>query len=313
MWYTSGRDASPAFSRQLEQHHHRLYNGIQRKAVPDIKIALLAAPRFRTIFFPADFIICSAAVIYKARAAESWPWLPLLLAGIFILGILAFDVILSSRYTDHLAPAIYGFLLGAGINAVIQSLVNKFQGINWTLQSSILSSLGTLLFGFLGAIIFVAHGEHVRKKIPWDLFLETSPGIKEKAHSFVMILWAITAAAALGLCINLMMTFRIISSVQTDNPLRKPLWFSAGAVILIFAVAVFSRKNAAAVLTALIPGLIAGLIVASLFRDMLECVYLKYPEFPLSSDILEVLLILNFCYLGIAWLNHSLFNGPQKS
>ncbi|MGB7297195.1 MAG: hypothetical protein WBC70_16560 [Candidatus Aminicenantales bacterium] len=297
---------------ELEEHKDHHYNGNQMNPLPHQKAFRLFPPRFRAIFFPADFIICWAAVIYKARVAESWPWLPLLMVTIFILGTLALDVILSSRFEEHLAPAVYGFLLGAGINAVIQNLLNRFQGINWTFQSPILSSLGTLLLGFLGAVIFITHGEHIKKHIPCDLFLNTGTQIKGKAHSFVVILWVIAAAAALGLCINLMMTLKIFSGMQTDNPLRKPLWFSGGAVILVFLTAILARKNAAAVLTALIPGLISGLIAASLFRDMLEWVYLKYPEFPLSSDILEVLLILNFCYLGTAWLNKSLFSSHQK-
>lgn len=272
----------------------------------------LSPQKLRSIFFLANFIICWAAVFYKARDASSFPLLPLLIVTFLILVILAFDIIFSSRFKEHLAPAVYGFLLGAGVNVVIQSLLNKFQGINWTFQSPVLPSLGALLFGFLGAVIFTAHQEEIKKIIPWNLFSTTPPPVKGKARSFITVLWLITAAFSLGLCINLMMVLKMFSSMQAENPLRKPLWFSAGAVILILAAAAFARKKAALVLTVLIPGIITGLIWASIARDMLEWVYIKYPEFPVSSDILEVFLILNFCYLGTAWLHKSFLSSRQK-
>jgi uncharacterized protein YacL len=261
--------------------------------------------RFRTIFFVADFVFCWAAVFYKAKAAQSFPWEAFLIGTLIILGFLAFEVITSSRFEEHLAPGVFGFLAGAGVNVIIQVLLNKFQGINWTFQSPILSSLGTVLFGFLGAVIFITHGEQIKKNIPWTLFSNLPKQTKGHGRSFITILWVIAAAAALGLCINLYMILKIFDTAQTSNPLRKPLWFSTAAVILLFALTALARKHAAPILFVLIPGLITGLIWASLVRDMIEWVYIKHPEFALSSDILELLLILNFCYLGTAWLNRA--------
>jgi len=269
--------------------------------------------KYRILFFLADFLLCWGAVFYKARAAESSPWSALLIVTFFILGILGFEVLMSSRFPEYLVPAIYGFLLGAGINVIIQALLNKFQGINWTFQSPVLFSLGTLLLGFLGSMIFVSYREHINKIIPRILSLKRHPKTQKKSRQFSVVIWVITAAAALGLCINLMMIMKFFKSTQTDNPLRKPLWFSVGAIIVIFMAAAFIRKYEAVILSALIPGIITGLIWASVFRDMWEWVYLKHPEFPLSSDILEFLLILNFCYLGTAWLNKAFDNPCQKT
>lgn len=269
--------------------------------------------RFRTVFFVADLLLCWAAVFYKSRAAESSPWLALLIVSFFILAILGFEVLMSSRFTEYLVPAIYGFLLGAGINVIIQALLNKFQGINWTFQSPILFSLGSLLLGFSGSMIFVSYREQINKIIPWILSLKHQPKTPKKSRQFTAVIWVITAAAALGLCINLMMILKIFSSMQTDNPLRKPLWFSVGAVILIFALTALAQRHTASILFVLIPGLITGLIWASIARDMLEWIYLKNPEFLLSSDVLELLLILNFSYLGTAWLNKAFDDHCQKT
>jgi len=273
---------------------------------------LLSPSKFRIIFFLADLILCWGAVFYKARATESLPWSALLIVTFFILGILAFEVIISFRFTEYLAFAVYGFLCGAGINIIIQGLLNRFQGLNWAFQSPILFSLGTLLLGFLGTIIFISHQGQIKKNIPWESLSKNQRKTKGNIRKFITLIWIITSAVALGLCVNLLIILRIFNSPGTDNPLRKPLWFSLGIIIFVFMISALARKKLMSIGIILLPGLIIGLIWASIFRDMFEWVYLKYPEFPLSSEVLEVLIIINFCYLGTAWLNKALHNSQQK-
>jgi hypothetical protein len=266
----------------------------------------LSPSKFRIIFILSNLIICWGAVFYKARTIESLPWSALLIVTFFILGILTFEVIISFRFTEYLAFAVYGFLFGAGINVIIQGLLNRFQGLNWAFQSPILFSLGTLLLGFLGTIIFISHQGQIKKNIPWESLAKNQRKTKGNIRKFITLIWIITLAVALGLCVNLLIILRIFNSPGTDNPLRKPLWFSLGIIIFVFMVLALARKKLMSIGIILLPGLIIGLIWASIFRDMFEWVYLKYPEFPLSSEVLEVLLIINFCYLGTAWLNKAL-------
>lgn len=266
----------------------------------------LSPSKFRIIFILSNLIICWGAVFYKARTIESLPWSALLIVTFFILGILTFEVIISFRFTEYLAFAVYGFLFGAGINVIIQGLLNRFQGLNWAFQSPILFSLGTLLLGFLGTIIFISHQGQIKKNIPWESLSKNQRKTKGNIRKFITLIWIITLAVALGLCVNLLIILRIFNSPGTDNPLRKPLWFSLGIIIFVFMVLALARKKLMSIGIILLPGLIIGLIWASIFRDMFEWVYLKYPEFPLSSEVLEVLLIINFCYLGTAWLNKAL-------
>lgn len=266
----------------------------------------LSPSKFRIIFILSNLIICWGAVFYKARTIESLPWSALLIVTFFILGILTFEVIISFRFTEYLAFAVYGFLFGAGINVIIQGLLNRFQGLNWAFQSPILFSLGTLLLGFLGTIIFISHQVQIKQNIPWESLSKNQRKTKGNIRKFITLLWIITLAVALGLCVNLLIILRIFNSPGTDNPLRKPLWFSLGIIIFVFMVLALARKKLMSIGIILLPGLIIGLIWASIFRDMFGWVYLKYPEFPLSSEVLEVLLIINFCYLGTAWLNKAL-------
>jgi len=110
------------------------------------------------------------------------------------------------------------------------------------------------------------------------------------------------------LCVNLIVILKVFSGLEAANPLRKPLWFSVGTIIFVFLIAALARKNLLSLGIILLPGLIIGLIWASIFRDMFEWLYLKYPEFPLHSEVLELLLVINFCFLGIAWLNKAAYD-----
>ena len=273
---------------------------------------LLSPSKFRIIFFLGNLIICWGAVFYKARNIESFPWTALLIVTFFILGVLAAEIIISAWFTKYLALAIYGFLFGAGMNVIIQSLLNKFQGLNWAFQSPILFSLGTLLLGFFGTLIFISNGEQIKKNFPSSSFLQSQSEIKGTLRTFFMVLWIVTSLVAIGLCVNLVVILKIFSGLETANPLRKPLWFSVGTIIFIFLIAALARKNLLSLGRIFLPGLIIGLIWASIFRDMFEWLYLKYPEFPLHSEVLELLLVINFCFLGISWLNNAAFKSQQK-
>ena len=271
--------------------------------------ALFHPSKFRIIFFLCNLIICWVAVFYKARNIEFFPWTALLIVTFFILGILAFEIIISAWFTKYLALAIYGFLFGAGMNVIIQGLLNRFQGLNWAFKSPILFSLGTLLLGFLGTLIFISNGEQIKKNIPSSSFLRGHSEIKGTLRTFSMVLWIITSFVALGLCVNLIVILKVFSGLEAANPLRKPLWFSVGTIIFVFLIAALAKKNLLSLCIILLPGLIIGLIWASIFRDMFEWLYLKYPEFPLHSEVLELLLVINFCFLGISWLNKAAYDG----
>lgn len=267
---------------------------------------------FRIIFFLGNLILCWGAVFYKARNIESFPWTALLIVTFFILGVFAAEIIISAWFTKYLALAIYGFLFGAGINVIIQGLLNRFQGLNWAFQSPILFSLGTLLLGFLGTILFISNGEPIKKIFSSSSFLRGRSEIKGTLRTFSMVLWIITSLVALGLCVNLVIILKVFSGLEAANPLRKPLWFSVGAIIFLFLIAALAGKNLLSLGRIFLPGLIIGLIWASLFRDMFGWLYLKYPEFPLHSEVLELFLVINFCFLGISWLHKAAYKSQQK-
>lgn len=267
---------------------------------------------FRIIFFLGNLILCWGAVFYKARNMESFPWTALLIVTFFILGVFAAEIIISAWFTKYLALAIYGFLFGAGMNVIIQGLLNRFQGLNWAFQSPILFSLGTLLLGFLGTILFISNGEPIKKIFPSSSFLRGRSEIKGTLRTFSMVLWIITSLVALGLCVNLVIILKVFSGLEAANPLRKPLWFSVGAIIFLFLIAALAGKNLLSLGRIFLPGLIIGLIWASLFRDMFGWLYLKYPEFPLHSEVLELFLVINFCFLGISWLHKAAYKNQQK-
>lgn len=279
------------------------------KEHPCLPSAFFPPSKFRIIYLPINLFACWVAVFFKARAAESWPWTALFLTIFFILGILAVEVLISRYFTEYLAPAIFGFLAGAGMNVIIQGLLSQFQGLNWAFQSPVQFSLGTVLFGFLGSLIFISHGQQVRKIFTSSGFPKDQIGSKSLLRPFSTIVWITTILIALALCINLVIIQREFSELGTANPLRKPLWFSAGAIILVFAVAVLARKNLLRVGRILLPGVVVGLIWASIIRTMFDGLYLAYPQFPLASEALEFLLVINFCFLGIAWLNKAAYGG----
>ncbi len=273
---------------------------------------LISPLKLRIIFFLVNLLICWGAVLYKARQIESPPWTTLLIVTVFILVIFAIEVLFYAWFFKYLAPAVYGFLFGAGINVIFQGLLNGFQGLTWAFQSPILFSLGMLLFGFLGTLLFVVHEKEFNRSFPWDSFFQTHNQIKGNLRFFIATLWMITAAAAIGLCVNLYNILKVFRSLETDNPLRKPLWFSVGTIIFVFFISAFARKKLLSLGIILLPGMIVGLIWASIFRDMFGWLYLKYPEFPLHSEILELLLVINLCFLGTSWLYRAVFRSQQE-
>lgn len=259
---------------------------------------------FRVVSFPAILIVCWAAAFFKSRAAEAWPWNVLLLVAVFVGGIFAAEALVAAYFARYLAPAVYGFLVGAGVNALVQALLNRFQGLTWAFQNPMQFSLGTVLFGFLGSLIFIFHGQKVRK-----IFASSYPG-KEKGSrprlpAFVVVICSAAIILAAALYISLVAIQREFSGFETTNPLRKPLWFSAAAIILVFLAVVAARKNLLWLVKVFIPGVVVGMVWASVVRDVFEGVYLAYPQFPLAQEVLELLLVLNFCYLGFAWLNRA--------
>jgi len=270
--------------------------------------AIFPPSRLRMIYFPISLFISWAAVFFKARGAESWPWFALLLATVFALGILAAEILISACFTRYLALALYGFLAGAGVNVIIQGLLNRFQGLNWAFQSPVLFSLGTLLLGFLGVRIFVFHGEEIKKILPFLFFSRVQSEAKANLRAFSAVLWIITSLLALGLCMNLFVILGFYRELETINPLRKPLWFSVGVIIFIFLIAVLSRKDSSSLVRIFFPGIICGLAWASILRDLFIGVFLKFPDFPLSSEVLEFLLVIHFCFLGLALLNRAEYN-----
>ena len=265
--------------------------------------ALIHPSLFRIIYVPVGLFACWAATFFKARAVETWPWFALLLVTIFVLGILAAEALISAYFPQYLAPAIFGFLVGTVVNVIIQGLLGKFQGLTWAFQTPIQFSLGAVLFGFLGALIFISYSQKVRKIFSTLTITESQGENKSLIRVFSIIIWVVAITAALALYVNIITIQREFRELETDNPLRKPLWFSAGAIILVLVIVVLKRKNLLQLGLILFPGVTAGLVWAYLVRNMFEAVYIAYPKFPIASEVLEVLLVLNFCFLGIAWLN----------
>ncbi len=190
----------------------------------------------RILFCLSNLLICCGAVFYKAKNTESSPWAALLIGAVFILGIFAVEILFSAKFTLYLAPAVYGFLFGAVLNVIFQGLINGFQGLNWTFQSPILFSLGMLLFGFLGTLLFASYEKEFNKKFPWPSVVPNNSKIKGNFGYFITALWILTAATAIGLCINLLNILKIFSSMETDNPLRKPLCYILAAFRIFSSV-----------------------------------------------------------------------------
>ena len=264
---------------------------------------LFRPSQFRMICLPLNLLACWAAAFFKARAGESWPWVALFLITIFVFGILAVEVWISTRFSEFLVPSLFGFLAGAGVNAVIQGLLGKFQGLNWAFQSPIQFSLGTVLFGFLGSLIFVSYGDQMRRI--FSSSISPRGQIRNKSHlrTFSTIVWVATVLIALALCASLVAILEQFSELASPNPLRKPLWFHAGAVVLVLALAVLGRKSLIRIGLILLPGIILGMIWAFIVRDVCEGLFLVYPQFPIAPEVVEFVLVINFCFLGIAWLN----------
>lgn len=265
--------------------------------------ALFSPFLFRIVYLPIGLVIGWAASFFKTRAAETWPWFALILVTVFVLGIVAAEALISIYFARYLAPAIFGFLAGAGVNVIFQGLLGKFQGLTWTFENPILFSLGMLLFGFLGSLIFISHGQKVRKIFISSVVTEKQMEDKTNFQFFSAITWAATFVTAIALFIALVIIQKEFSGIETGNPLRKPFWFSAGFIILIVVLVILTRKNLLRLGWILLPGVVAGLIWAYILRDIFEGVYLAYPKFPIASEVLELLLVINFCFLGIAWLN----------
>lgn len=282
------------------------------KKYPCPPSSLLRPSHFRIVYLPINLIACWATVFFKARAAQTWPWLAFFLATVFVLGILAVEVLISGHFAKYLAPAIFGFLVGAGINVIVQGLLSKFIGLNWTFQSPIQFSLGTVLLGFLGSLIFISHGQQVRNVFTSSALPKGQPEGRSLLRAFLTIIWIISGLIALALCVSLVIIQRQFSEFETANPMRKPLLFSAGAIILVFMLAVLARKNLLRLGRILLPGVIVGLIWASIIRNLFDGVYLACPKFPIASEVLEFLLVINFCFLGVAWLNKAAYDGREK-
>lgn len=279
------------------------------KRYPCPSSALFRPSRFRMIFVPLNLLACWAAAFFKARAGEGWPWVALFLVTIFVLGILAVEVWISRHFSEFLLPALFGFLAGVGVNVVIQSLLGKFQGLNWAFQSPLQFSLGTALFGFLGSLVFISHGERVRGIFAASIFSGDQIRKRSPLHTFTTIIWVVTVLIALALCVSLAVILKQFSELESPNLLRKPLWFHAGAVVLVLVLAAFGRKNLFRLGRILLPGVILGLIWAFIVRDIGEGLFLAYPQFPLAPEVLELLLVINFSFLGIAWLNKAACEG----
>lgn len=270
--------------------------------------ALFRPSLFRVAFLPFSLIACWASVFIKARAAEALPWTGFLLAAVFVGGIIVVEALVSSRFAEFLAPALFGFLVGTGVNVIVQNLLGRFHGLNWSFQSPMLFSLGTVLFGFLGSAIFISRGHGIRK-----VFTSLSPqkaqiGDKFQHRTFIIVIWLVTVLTALALCVSLAVILREFAELESPNLLRKPLWFSAAAVVLVFLLVIWARKNLLRLGLILFPGIILGLIWASIVRDIWEGFYLASPRFPLAPESLEFILVINLCFLGIAWLNKAACN-----
>ena len=288
------------------EHKMRLNNSGKKYHCPPN--ALFHPSLLRILYLPIGLVGCWAVVFFKARSLGDWPWLSLLVATLFVLANIATEIIISAHFHKYLAFSIYGFLAGAGVNVVIQGLLNRLQGLTWAFQSPIQFSLGTLLLGFLGSLIFISHSQQIQKIFSSAVFSKNQNEREALLSKFLTILWIITALAATGLCINLMVILRAFSDFESANPLRKPLWFSVGAFILVFVVAALMRKNLSPLVRIVFPGIIVGLAWTSIVRDLFQGAYLSHPEFPVASEVFEALIVINFCYLGIAWLNKAASN-----
>lgn len=281
-------------------------NEKRRPCPPD---ALLRPSWLRMICLPLILVACWAAVFFKAREAEGLPWVGLLLVTFFVAWVFAIEVLVSSYFARFLAPALFGFLAGAGVNVLIQVILKEFQGLNWTFQSPMLLSLGTVLLGFLGSLIFLSHGDLMRKILTSPVLSRNETDERENQKVFSILLWVVTFLVASALCVSLAIILKQFAEFETPNPLRKPLWFSVGAVLVVFLLVVLGRKNLLRLVRILLPGLIVGLVWASVVRDVWEGLYLAFPGFPLAPEVLEFLFVSNFCFLGIAWLNKAVYEG----
>lgn len=273
------------------------------KKIPCPPSALFRPHQFRIAFLPLNLFACWAAAFFKARTADSWPWIALLVATLFVLAFMAAEFLISAFFAKFLAPAVLGFLAGTGVNVAVQGILNQFQGLNWTFQSPIQFNLGTVLLGFLGSLVFLSRGQKVRSIFISSASSEEKADSKSSLPAFLIVLWAVTIFTAAALCLTLGVIQRQFGELESQNPLRKPLWFSAGAVILVCVVAILGRKNLLNLGRILLPGIMAGLIWAYVVRDVFEGMYLTYPQFPLAPEVLEFILVINFCFLGVAWLN----------
>ena len=270
--------------------------------------ALFRPSLFRMAFLPFNLIACWAAVFFKARASETLPWTGLILATIFVGGVFVVEALISSRFSGFLVPALFGFLAGAGVNVIVQSLLGRFQGLNWTFQSPMLFSLGTVLFGFMGSLIFIFYGHGVREVFTFPTHQKGQIGDKFQRRTFIIIIWLVTILMTLALCVSLAVILKEFAELESPNPFRKPLWFSGAAILLVFLLVIWARKNLLRLGLILLPGIILGLIWASVIRDIWEGFYLAYPRFPLAPEALEFILVINFCFLGIAWLNKAAYD-----
>jgi hypothetical protein len=170
-------------------------------------------------------------------------------------------------------------------------------------------SLGTVLFGFLGMLIFISYGDELRKMWTPQLSPRNKVERRSPLRTFTVIIWGITVFMALSLCVTLVIIQKEFGEIETKNPLRQPVLFSLGAVFVVLLIAFVARKNLLCWGRILLPGVAVGLVWASVVRDLFEGVYLVWPRFPLASEVLETVLVINFCFLGIAWLNKAAYDG----
>ena len=264
--------------------------------------ALIHPILMRVFSVPVIFFICWAAVFFKSRAAGAVPWIPLLLAAVFILGILAVEVVISARFARFLAPMIFGFLAGAVVNVIVQSLLDSFQGLNWAFQSPIQVSLGFVLLGFVGSLTFLSIGDRVNQ-----VFLSSGLAKSSETSSrhFSALVWVVTLVMVAAIGLSLWTIQKEFSELESKNPLRQPVLFSVGAVLLVVILVLLNRKNLLRLARVFLPGAIVGLVWAFVVRDVFEGVYIAYSQFPLATEVLELLLVVNLGYLGVAWLNRA--------
>lgn len=219
--------------------------------------ALFRPSLFRIFYLPFNFLVCWALVLFKARASDSFPYGALFAVTVFILVVFGLEVAISSKFSPFLVPVLWGFLGGAGVNALFQVLLSNFKGLTWAFQSPIQWSLGTVLFGFLGSLIFLSRSSKVNQVFLALLRPDTQKQENSLSYrTFAAFLWVVTGVLAAGLCLSLSVIQRQYASMQTSNPLRKPLWFAVGSVILIAAVVILARKNISRLGFILLPGVV---------------------------------------------------------